>query len=211
MTSLADRFIEAVPERTLCALWTANPVNGSSTMFDREAYLRVGGFDPILRNVDADGDLLMRVLISGQCVRGIEGAPVFYRVHPGQTTQSDARMRVGTEATRIRVIRGLAAGGRLPHILLRGGLLYAGCTVSRGSVRFPAAMAELWDALGSILCASQTVARLLGKERTFVEVIERSRCEAAALADSPVWKDFAERFGLVDRRRNTYERGHAAS
>lgn len=197
-SAASDRYIEAVPERTLCALWRANPINGSSAMFERAAYVDAGGFDPAVRNVDPDGDMFMRLLVSGASIHGIDGAPLFYRVHANQTTQSDPRIVPGAEATRIRMIRGLLAGDRLGAVLREGGCGLLTQLAAPARTAYPSVVAELIDAMARAPWMHGPINRIRGVlQLRYREALTRARQEADALADAAVWTDFADRHGLV--------------
>lgn len=81
-----------------------NPINGSSIMIKKDCVNRYGNFDPVLRNVDGDGDLWMRYSVLKLKLAMLNGAAVFYRVHSAQTSQKKVLMMHGCELTRMRLL-----------------------------------------------------------------------------------------------------------
>lgn len=69
------------------------PLDGA--MIRREWLQRVGGFDESL-DTNEDWDLWLRLLIAGCRLARLEKIVVSYRIHAGQVTQDEAKMRIGT-------------------------------------------------------------------------------------------------------------------
>ncbi|NWF87074.1 glycosyltransferase family 2 protein [Candidatus Bathyarchaeota archaeon] len=88
----------------LMMLMFQNPINGSSIMVKKDCVNRYGNFDPVLRNVDGDGDLWMRYSVLKLKLALLKGATVFYRVHSAQTSQKKTVMMHGCELTRMRIL-----------------------------------------------------------------------------------------------------------
>lgn len=97
----------------LMALLFRNPINGSSIMIRKDCIESFGQFDPVTRNVDADGDLWMRYSLLKLTPAAIRGAPVFYREHPAQTSKRKQVMLHGCELTRMRILLTLEKKGVL--------------------------------------------------------------------------------------------------
>ena len=83
----------------------SNPINGSSLMFHRNCLENYGSFDPLLRNVDADGDLLMRYALLKIKPAIIKDVGVFYTQHPFQTSKKIKEMIYGCDLTRVRILK----------------------------------------------------------------------------------------------------------
>lgn len=101
----------------LMALLFRNPINGSSIMIRRDCVESFGQFDPVTRNVDADGDLWMRYSLLKLKPVAISGAPVFYREHPTQTSKKKHAMIYGCELTRMRILLTLERKGLLSMLI----------------------------------------------------------------------------------------------
>jgi glycosyltransferase involved in cell wall biosynthesis len=104
-------------ELRLMALLFCNPINGSSIMIRKVCVESYGQFDPITRNVDGDGDLLMRYSALRLKLTVLEGAPVFYREHQSQTSKKKSLMMHGCELTRMRILLALEKKGNLTKII----------------------------------------------------------------------------------------------
>ncbi|MEM0117980.1 MAG: glycosyltransferase family 2 protein [Conexivisphaerales archaeon] len=115
------RFLERVcrtnSELGLLRLLFWNPINGSSVMINKVCTEKFGSFDPLLGRVDADGDLWMRMSALGIRAEPLTGAPVFYRVHPAQTSKKMIEMQKGKELTRIRILIALKRSGKLQKLI----------------------------------------------------------------------------------------------
>lgn len=199
-TVFLNPYVEASSARTECALWFGNAINGSSTMVSRRAYASVGGFDPVLLNVDADADLWMRLMAVGWQAKAVAGSSLFYRVHPNQTSQSDPTMLPGAQATRMRMIRGLAAAGRLAEVTRRAALLMR-YEAWRGIVPMwpgPAqALAHAIQDERGVSAAQRRLAdrllrRLDGLSDEDWRVAEEARVLAKRAEDSAVWVAYLE-------------------
>ena len=101
----------------LMMLLFRNPINGSSIMIREESVEKCGQFDPIVRNVDADGDLWMRYSALGTKLGVLKDAAVFYREHAGQTSKKKAQMMHGCELTRMRMLLDLEKRGDLVRLI----------------------------------------------------------------------------------------------
>ncbi len=114
-----EPLFERDPElRSMCLLYSGR-VNGSSVMINRECFQQYGLFDPVLRNIDPDGDLWLRYSALGLHVASIPGSPIFYRVHEGQTSQQGANMRYGIELVRLRFLTALSKHRMLDQLIRR--------------------------------------------------------------------------------------------
>jgi glycosyltransferase involved in cell wall biosynthesis len=100
----------------LALLLFRNPINGSSVMIEKECVETYGQFDPVTRNVDADGDLWMRYSALGLKLVSVKGAPVFYREHSMQTSKKKLDMLYGCELTRVRILATLEKKGSLTRL-----------------------------------------------------------------------------------------------
>ena len=100
----------------LALLLFKNPINGSSVMIRKDCAELYGKFDPITRNVDADGDLWMRYSALGLRLAAAKGAPVFYREHSMQTSKKELAMLYGCDLTRVRIMATLAKKGNLARL-----------------------------------------------------------------------------------------------
>lgn len=96
-----------------------NPVNGSSVMISRECVNTYGQFDPMLTNIDADGDLWMRYSVLGAKLTVLKGAPVLYRRHVRQTPEKREAMVHGGELARMRILKALEMRGKLSRYVRR--------------------------------------------------------------------------------------------
>jgi glycosyltransferase involved in cell wall biosynthesis len=101
----------------LMALFFRNPINGSSIMINRKLAGEFGMFDPITRNVDADGDLWMRYSVLNLKLAALKGAAVFNREHSGQTSKRKTDMLLGSELTRVRMLIALKEKNRLKRFI----------------------------------------------------------------------------------------------
>jgi glycosyltransferase involved in cell wall biosynthesis len=112
------RTIIQDPQALAAYLMLGNPVNGSSIMITRSTFDRYGRFDPALRNIDPDGDILLRyssLELKVSIIKGIKG--VFYTQHSKQTSKKTHEMYVGCELTRIRALNALATSHKLTGII----------------------------------------------------------------------------------------------
>jgi glycosyltransferase involved in cell wall biosynthesis len=116
-TRVLDPVFNGISSLRAMMLIFMNPINGSSIMIDRQCVERWGQFDPVLRNVDADGDLWMRYSLLGLKFDAISGAPLFYRQHSKQTSQDSIKMIHGVDLTRMRILSYVAESGRLEGLL----------------------------------------------------------------------------------------------
>jgi GT2 family glycosyltransferase len=115
----ADRLFDAWPSWRLLMLLFNNAINGSSVMVSRSAIEKFGTFDPTVGNIDQDGDLWMRYSALGMRFRCVETEGVFYRIHPGQTTNLTDGVDRGCAMTRLRILLVLEESGRLGRTLRR--------------------------------------------------------------------------------------------
>lgn len=108
----------------LTMLLFKNPINGSSIMIERNCLKTYGHFDPMTRNVDADGDLWMRYSALKLKLVALNGAPVFYREHPAQTSMKRNLMMQGCELTRMRMLLTLEKTGNLVKLIKRSAVFF---------------------------------------------------------------------------------------
>jgi len=101
----------------LMALLFRNPINGSSIMIKKNCMETYGQFDPLAKNVDADGDLWMRYSALKLKFTALNGAAVFYREHPMQTSKKKSLMIYGCELTRMRILLTLEKKGDLVKLM----------------------------------------------------------------------------------------------
>lgn len=94
----------------------SNPVNGSSLMFHKNCIEYYGNFDPTLKNIDADGDLLMRYSLLKIKPSVLKEVGVFYTQHPLQTSRKIKEMIYGCDLTRVRILRLLEREGILEEL-----------------------------------------------------------------------------------------------
>lgn len=111
-------FINDASLRLMLLLFI-NPINGSSVMIKKDCFEKFGQFDPVLGNVDADGDLWMRYSALGLKLAAIKGAPIFYRVHSQQTSKKTQPMSYGAEITRMRMLLAIEKKGELTKLIKR--------------------------------------------------------------------------------------------
>ena len=102
-----------------------NPINGSSIMIKKDCYMKFGQFDPILRNIDADGDLFMRYSVLGLKMTRVPGSPVFYREHEHQTSKNVYQMTYQTEVVRLRLLTILERSDLLESYLKKFFIFFA--------------------------------------------------------------------------------------
>lgn len=112
-----DPLFRGNSDLRLMVLLFRNPINGSSIMIRRGCIESFGQFDPIAKNVDADGDLWMRYSVLKLKLAGVKGAPVFYREHPTQTSKKKPLMLHGCELTRMRILLTLEKKGILTKLI----------------------------------------------------------------------------------------------
>jgi glycosyltransferase involved in cell wall biosynthesis len=93
------------------------PVNGSSIMIARDCVEKHGQFDPITRNVDGDGDLWMRYSALNATLAMLNGAPLFNKEHPMQTSKKKKTMLYGCQLTRMRMLLTLETKGILTKLI----------------------------------------------------------------------------------------------
>jgi len=95
-----DNFIMRHPYLRLMMLMWRNPINSSTVMVERNVYITFGGWFDFTRNADCDGLLLMLYSYRKLNCLFLEGAPIFYRVHPGMVSNDLTAMCKGKDATR---------------------------------------------------------------------------------------------------------------
>lgn len=108
-----NRFFERNPYKRLTALMFRNPINFSSVMIRKQCINKYGQIDPITRNVDGDADLLLRYTALNLKLAVANGAPIFYREHPKQTSKNRPLMIKGCEIVRMRILTVLSETGML--------------------------------------------------------------------------------------------------
>lgn len=81
----------------------SNPINGSSLVFNKESYDKIGGFDKFLINVDGDWDIISRAFLCNLKVI-YDNKTVFNKVHKMETSKNFEKMLLGTSITRLRVL-----------------------------------------------------------------------------------------------------------
>jgi len=81
-------------------------LGGSSSVFKKDVYESVGGFDINLFNVDGDFDLFCKMILSGARI-GFSKTAVFTREGDHRTSKKHSEMYVGTNITRIRFVKHL--------------------------------------------------------------------------------------------------------
>lgn len=121
---LLDPIFVRDADLRLMLLLFKSPINGSSIMIRKECIEKYGTFDPVTRNVDGDGDLWMRYSSLGLKVVALNGAPVFYREHPMQTSKKQLVMLYGCDLTRLRMLSFLERGGRLVGLIKKFALFF---------------------------------------------------------------------------------------
>lgn len=114
-----DSALLTRPNARLVALLFVVPINGSTVMIRRDAWERLGTFDPVLGNIDQDSDMWLRYSALGARFALIEGPAGFYRVHAGQTSNLREECTLGAAVTRIRMLMALEESGRLARVLGR--------------------------------------------------------------------------------------------
>lgn len=75
-----------------------DPINSGSFMITKKAYQRFGNWNESV--LTTDYDLLLRYCKLGAKFCPIEGAPMFYRIHPGQSSFRMKEMNDGMAETR---------------------------------------------------------------------------------------------------------------
>jgi len=120
-----DSWVMGDSSRAFDANIFGGAVNGSSLMLTAAARDHIGGFDPTLGNVDPDGDLYLRLAAAGERFAAIPGAPLFYRIHEGQTSTDVRKMMFGTMSVRLRAIEALRRADRLGEVLCAGWPVFA--------------------------------------------------------------------------------------
>lgn len=116
---LADRLFDAWPNWRLLTLLFRNPINGSSVMIPRSSIEQLGTFDPSVGNFDQDADLWMRYSALGTRFRAVQAGAVFYRIHPGQTTNLTDSVYRGSTTNRLRILLALEESACLGRVLRR--------------------------------------------------------------------------------------------
>lgn len=101
----------------LLALNLGNPINGSSVMIRRDVIDNVANFDPVLRNIDQDSDMWMRMTALGVKFAAADVTGSFYRIHEGQTSNLTEDVEWGCAITRVRVLKALRDSARLGPLL----------------------------------------------------------------------------------------------
>lgn len=96
---LKTRRLDPIFERSnllrFLMLFAKNPINSSSFMVEANAYRRFGGWNPAMKNADADRDLFFRYFWKGARCVVVPGPGPFYREHPAQLSRNTAQMREG--------------------------------------------------------------------------------------------------------------------
>jgi len=80
-----------------------NVFNGSSSVFRKERFLQLGGFDSCLGIFDQDGDLWGKLLLSNSKV-GLSPTMSFYRTHESQNSKKILDMTVFRGLVRIKLL-----------------------------------------------------------------------------------------------------------
>jgi len=93
------------------------PINGSSVMISRDCVEKHGQFDPTTKNVDSDGDLWMRYSALNAKLAILNGAPLFNKEHPLQTSKKKETMLYGCQLTRMRMLLALETKGILAKLI----------------------------------------------------------------------------------------------
>jgi len=114
--SFLDPIFVRNADLRLMLLMFRNPINGSSIMIRKDCIEKYNQFDPVLKNVDADGDLWMRYSALGIKLIAINGLPLFYREHSQQTSQRTLSMLYGNELTRLRILSTLHKARKLKEL-----------------------------------------------------------------------------------------------
>ena len=112
------------------ALLFRNAINATSLSVRRSVLEEQVSFDPILGNVDADGDFLTRAACLGLQFSARKSAGAFYRVHAGQTSNSRSAMDLGKAVARIRLMEFLKDQGALDELLLKERSVAAACILN---------------------------------------------------------------------------------
>lgn len=134
------------PEGLMVGLLMANPINGSSILMRRRIFDELAGFDLALGNVDADGDLWLRLCALGVRMKPRAETGIFYRLHAGQTSNRKSEMDDGTTLTRLRIIQALDDRDLLVPLLQRHATALGLAVLSRQHRAWPdvtAALAQL--------------------------------------------------------------------
>lgn len=97
-------------------LFFYNFLNGSSVVFNKGIYYKVGGFDEFLLNVDADWDLFVKMLLLNSKIF-FSNTKIFNRIHSNQTSYNLHKMVFGTSLTRIRILKALQQTNYLDSII----------------------------------------------------------------------------------------------
>ncbi|WP_373839070.1 glycosyltransferase family 2 protein [Methanospirillum sp.] len=123
--NLLDSIFLNNPYLRFMVLLYFNPINGSSIMIKKDCIMKYGQFDPILRNIDADGDLWMRYSVLGLKLTRVPGSPVFYREHEHQTSKNVYQMAYQTEVVRVRLLSILERSDLLASYLKKFFIFFA--------------------------------------------------------------------------------------
>lgn len=86
------------------SLIDGNIFNGSSSVFKKDLFFRVGGFDTNLGIFDQDGDLWEKFLILNSKI-GLSQTCSFSRIHPNQNSRRRYEMTIFTNLVRVRMIK----------------------------------------------------------------------------------------------------------
>jgi len=116
-----------------------NPVNGSSLMFHRKCLENYGYFDPVLKNVDADGDMLLRLSLLKIKPSIVKDIGVFYTQHSSQTSKKIKEMTYGCDLTRVRILKLLEEEGILEELskFILGAFLYIVYNKKKAHLAYP--------------------------------------------------------------------------
>ena len=201
--SLFGHLFERNPSFRVLGLLYQNPINGSSTMIRKSCVARFGQFDPTLKNVDPDGDLWMRYSVLGAKVVAVDGSPLFYRIHPQQTSQKQTIMFRGMELTRLRMLTALSNLGALQKMISDHSNLLM-FTLARKHLAEKAPFTTMFlcdqilkpDAKSNV--ALKSVARLArnrARESGASQALDAASLldDVAAASESRTFKDFLER------------------
>jgi len=111
------------PHLRLILLFFRNPINGSSIMIRKKCIERYGQFDPILKNIGADGDLWMRYSVLERKLIATGGTSIFYRKSSIQESTNKKEMTYGSELVRTRVMMILQKTDKLLSLLQKSNVL----------------------------------------------------------------------------------------
>jgi hypothetical protein len=107
-------------------------------MLTQDALEKVGSFDPVLGNVDADADLWMRFAACGLSPVRCPSVPsILYRTHAGQTSAQGEAMERGMALSRLRMMLQLHTRGVLQTLVHENRSLLAAAAAHRRHTVFP--------------------------------------------------------------------------